>query len=159
MSSDQKLKEGDVIIKHIEATNKTDLLFFSNMQQVYKTKASSFDDTKASVLGDYVPARLSFDQDELVSAMIATTDYSGFVFFVFENGKVAKVPLKEYETKTNRKKAKRIDEPKNGRTTRTPATVNRYMATLSIVLSFACNEYGWIDENPMRKVRKNKEQA
>ena len=104
MSSDQKLKEGDVIIKHIEATNKTDLLFFSNMQQVYKTKASSFDDTKASVLGDYVPARLSFDQDELVSAMIATTDYSGFVFFVFENGKVAKVPLKEYETKTNRKK-------------------------------------------------------
>ncbi|MBE6853295.1 MAG: topoisomerase IV [Ruminococcus sp.] len=104
MSSEQKLKEGDRIIKHIEATNKTDILFFSNMHQVYKTKASVFDDTKASVLGDYVPAKLSFDQDEAVSAMVATNDYSGYMYFVFENGKVAKVPLKEYETKTNRKK-------------------------------------------------------
>ena len=104
MSSDQKLKEGDRIVAHIESNNKSDLLFFTDMQQVYKTKASAFDDTKASVLGDYVPAKLGFDQDENVRFMVNTTDYSGFMFFVFENGKVAKVPLKEYETKTNRKK-------------------------------------------------------
>lgn len=104
MSGEQKLKEGDVIVKHIESTNKSDILFFTNMQQVYKVKASSFDDTKASVLGDYVPAKLSFDQDETIVAMTATTDYNGYVFFIFENGKVAKVPLKAYETKTNRKK-------------------------------------------------------
>ncbi len=104
MSGEQKLKEGDRIVKHTEATNRTDLLFFTDMQQVYKSRASAFDDTKASVLGDYVPARLGFDQDENVVSMITTTDYRGFMFFVFENGKVAKVPLKEYETKTNRKK-------------------------------------------------------
>lgn len=104
MSGEQKLKEGDVIIKQTDATNKTDLLFFTDKQQVYKTKASSFDDTKASALGDYVPVKLGFDQDESVSAMLTTTDYKGFVYFVFENGKVAKVPLNAYETKTNRKK-------------------------------------------------------
>lgn len=108
MSGEHKLKETggvrDFISQHIEATNRTDILFFTNMCQVYKTRASAFDDTKASVFGDYVPAKLSFDQDESVEYMIATTDYSGFVFFVFENGKVAKVPLKAYETKTNRKK-------------------------------------------------------
>jgi len=104
MSGEQKLKEGDRITTHIEATNRTDILFFTDQQQVYKTKASAFDDTKASVLGDYVPAKLGFDQDENVVSMFATTDYKGFMFFVFENGKVAKVPLKEYETKTNRKK-------------------------------------------------------
>ncbi len=108
MSGEHKLKETggvkDFISQHIEATNRTDILFFTNMFQVYKTKASSFDDTKASVFGDYVPAKLGFDQDETVEFMIATTDYSGFVFFVFENGKVAKVPLTAYETKTNRKK-------------------------------------------------------
>lgn len=108
MSSEHKLKETggekDYISQHIESTNRTDILFFTNMCQVYKTKASAFDDTKASVFGDYVPAKLGFDQDETVEFMIATTDYTGFVFFVFENGKVAKVPLTAYETKTNRKK-------------------------------------------------------
>ncbi len=104
MSSEHKLKEGDCIVQHIEATNKTEMLFFSNMCQVYKTKASAFDDTKASVLGDYVPAKLGFDTDELVLSMITTTDYEGFIYFVFQNGKIARVPLKSYETKTNRKK-------------------------------------------------------
>ncbi|MDO5560871.1 MAG: DNA topoisomerase (ATP-hydrolyzing) subunit A [Oscillospiraceae bacterium] len=104
MSSEQKLKEGDEIITQTEATNKTELLFFTNMQQVYKTKASLFDDTKASVIGDYVPVKLSFDTDESVVSMIKTVDYSGFLLFVFTNGKVAKVPLKSFETKTNRKK-------------------------------------------------------
>ena len=108
MSGEHKLKETggekDYISQHIESTNRTDILFFTNMCQVYKTKAFAFDDTKASVFGDYVPAKLGFDPDETVEFMIATTDYSGFVFFVFENGKVAKVPLTAYETKTNRKK-------------------------------------------------------
>ena len=104
MSGEQKLKEGDVIIKQIDATNKTDLLFFTDKQQVYKTKASAFDDTKASALGDYVPVKLSFDPDESVVEMIMTTDYKGFLYFVFENGNVARVPLNSYETKTNRKK-------------------------------------------------------
>ena len=104
MSGDHKLKDGDRVVSHIEATNKTELLFFTNMQQVYKTRASAFDDTKASVMGDYVPAKLAFDQDENVVRMISTTDYSGFMYFVFENGKIAKVALKEYETRTNRKK-------------------------------------------------------
>jgi len=104
MSGEQKLKEGDSIVLQKEATNRTELLFFTDRFQVYKSRASAFDDTKASVLGDYVPVKLGFDQDESLVSMITTTDYTGFVFFVFENGKVAKVPLSAYETKTNRKK-------------------------------------------------------
>lgn len=104
MSSEHKLKEGDRIKQHKESTNGTDLLFFSDKCQVYKTKASAFDDSKASILGDYVPAKLSFDEQEEVSFMVDTTDYEGYMIFFFENGKAAKVPLKAYETKTNRKK-------------------------------------------------------
>lgn len=104
MSSEQKLKEEDYIIEHIEATNKTELIFFTDMFQAYKTRASDFEDTKASVMGDYIPAKLEFDEDENVVGMIPTTDYSGYVLFCFENGKVAKVPLNSYETKTNRRR-------------------------------------------------------
>ncbi|MBQ3566671.1 MAG: topoisomerase IV, partial [Oscillospiraceae bacterium] len=89
---------------HIESTNNTELLFFTDQCQVYKTKASAFDDTKASVLGDYVPAKLSFDEGEEVAYMVNTNNYEGYMIFFFENGKAAKVPLKAYETKTNRKK-------------------------------------------------------
>ena len=104
MSSEHKLKEGDFIATALEATNKTELLFFTNRQQVYKAKASQFESVKASVMGEYVPAKLGFDDGEMLAAMAATTDYSGYVIFVFRNGKVAKVPLNSYETKTNRKK-------------------------------------------------------
>lgn len=104
MSNEQKLKDGDVIHVEMESTNKAELLFFSDKAQVYKTKASAFDDTKASLLGDYIPAKLGFDDEENVASMVVTTDYSGYMVFVFENGKVAKVPLSAYETKTNRKK-------------------------------------------------------
>lgn len=104
MSGEHKLKDGDVIEVEAEATNKSDLLFFTDKCQVYKTKVSSFDDTKVSVLGDYVPAKLSFDDSEAVRFMVITTDYSGYLILVFENGKVAKVPLIAFETKTNRKK-------------------------------------------------------
>ena len=104
MSSEQKLKEGDFISQNFVATNKTDLIFFSDMAQAYKSKASAFDDTKASVMGDYIPAKLSFDEGENLRVLVPTTDYSGHIIFFFENGKAAKVPMKSYETKTNRKK-------------------------------------------------------
>jgi len=104
MSSEQKLKEGDYIMQSFETTNKTELIFFSDMAQAYKSRASAFDDTKASVMGDYVPAKLNFDNDENLKTVVATCDYSGHIIFFFENGKAAKVPIKSYETKTNRKK-------------------------------------------------------
>lgn len=104
MSGAQKLKEGDEISQEFEATNKTELLFFTDNATVYKSKASAFEDSKASALGDYIPAKLSFDDGESFRTMIPTTDYSGYLLFVFENGKVAKVSLNAYETKTNRKK-------------------------------------------------------
>ena len=104
MSSEQKLKEEDKIVAHLETTNRIELLFFTNQQQVYKTRASEFGESKASVLGDYVPAKLGLSDGELVVQMIATADYSGDLLFVFANGKAARVPLSAYATKTNRKK-------------------------------------------------------
>ena len=104
MSGDQKLKEGDYIIDSIETTNRSDLLFFSDKAQVYKSKTSLFKNTKASELGVYIPAQLGFDDGENFRSMIVTNDYSGYLIMVFANGKVAKVPLNAYETKTNRKK-------------------------------------------------------
>ncbi len=104
MSSEQKLKEGDYIMQKIEASNKTELIFFTDQAQAYKSRTSAFDDTKASVMGEYIPAKLGFDENEAVRALVPTSDYSGYVMFFFENGKISKVPLKAYETKTNRKK-------------------------------------------------------
>lgn len=104
MSSEQKCKEGDFISQTVEATNKTEILFFADNACVYKSRGSDFADTKASALGDYVPARLAFDEGANVIKMVTTTDYSGYLIFVFENGKCAKVPLSAYATKTNRKK-------------------------------------------------------
>ncbi len=104
MSSEHKLKENDEIITHYETTNRTDLLFFTDKYQVYKSKASAFDNTKASVMGDFIPAKLSFDEDESVISLIQTLDYEGYLLFIYKNGKIAKVPLKSYQTKTNRKK-------------------------------------------------------
>ncbi|MEE3428789.1 MAG: DNA topoisomerase (ATP-hydrolyzing) subunit A [Ruminococcus sp.] len=104
MSGEHKLKEGDKITESIEFTNNCDLLFFTNKCQCYKAKAYDFEDTKTSVLGDYIPAKLGMDEGELAIKMIATKDYKGFLIFGFENGKIAKVPLESYATKTNRKK-------------------------------------------------------
>lgn len=104
MSSEQKLKEGDEVVQTMEAGNNTDLLFFTDRCQVYKSKASEFDDTKASVLGVYVPSKLQMEEGESARYMVATTDYSGYMLFFFENGKMAKVDLSAYATKTNRKK-------------------------------------------------------
>lgn len=104
MSGEQKLKDGDEIIQELEFTNNCDLLFFTDKCQVYKAKADDFAQTKASVLGDYVAAKLGFDEGENAVKMVATKDYKGMLLFAFENGKVAKVPLESYATKTNRKK-------------------------------------------------------
>lgn len=104
MANEQKLKDGDVITMFTEATNKTELLFFTDKCQVYKTRADAFKDAKASELGDFIPVKLGFDEYENLLSMIATTDYSGYLVMIFDNGKAAKVPLSAYETKTNRKK-------------------------------------------------------
>ena len=103
MSGEQKLKESDVICCELESSNRADLLFFTDKANVYKAKASAFADSKASLLGDYIPVTLKFEEGENVVAMVATVDYSGCLMFVYKNGKAAKVPLSSYETKTNRK--------------------------------------------------------
>ncbi len=104
MSNDQKLKEGDEVIQHVEGHNTSELLFFTDKCTVYKAKASDFPDTKASVLGEYVPAQLGMEADENPVYMAVTSDYAGYMLFFFENGKAAKIDLSAYQTKTNRKK-------------------------------------------------------
>lgn len=104
MSSTQKLKDGDEIAQTVETTNSSELLFFTNKCQVYKSRACDFDDTKASVLGDYVAAKLEMEEGELPVYMAVTSDYSGYMMFFFENGKAAKVNLDAYRTVTKRKK-------------------------------------------------------
>ena len=104
MSSVQKLKEGDVITQVVETTNGKELLFFTDRGTVYKARVSDFPDTKASVMGEYVASNLGFDEGENAVYMVVTTDYSGYMVFVFENGKIAKVELSAYSTKTNRRK-------------------------------------------------------
>ncbi|MEE0897659.1 MAG: DNA gyrase subunit A, partial [Acutalibacteraceae bacterium] len=104
MSGEQKLKEGDEITQQIESNNAAELLFFSDKCQVYKTKTAEFDDSKASILGDFIPSKLEFEQGENAIYMTETKDYKGFMIFVFQNGRISKVPLSSYETKTNRKK-------------------------------------------------------
>ena len=104
MSSNHKLKDGDEIVQNCEFSNNGELLFFTDKCQVYKAKAADFTDTKASALGEYVPAKLGMDEGENAVYMVATKDYKGMLLFAFENGKLAKVPLEAYQTKTNRKK-------------------------------------------------------
>ncbi len=104
MSGEHKLKEGDEIVFSTESHNAVELMFFSNKCQVYKTRACDFDDTKTSVMGDYIPSKLGFDEGESAIFMAVVEKYTGFMVFFFENGKAAKVPLSSYETKTRRKK-------------------------------------------------------
>ena len=104
MSGEQKFKEGDGLSFTKETTNRAEFLAFTDRYQCYKSRLSDFDDGKASQLGDYLPQKLGFEQGENLIALVFCGDYSGFILFFFENGKVAKVPLSAYETKTNRKK-------------------------------------------------------
>ena len=104
MSGEQKFKEGDSLRDTVESTNRAEMLVFTDRCQCYKTRLSEFEDGKASLLGDYLPQKLGMDPGENVLQVIFPGDRKGFVLFFFENGKVAKVPLSAYETKTNRKK-------------------------------------------------------
>ena len=104
MSGEQKFKEGDGLRQSFETTNAAELLFFTDRQQVYKTRASEFGETKASALGDYLPAKLGMDEGENVIYLALAGDYSGFMLFLFENGKAAKVPLSAYATTSNRRR-------------------------------------------------------
>ena len=104
MSGEQKFEEGDSLAYSVETTNRAEILVFTDKFQCYKSRLSDFEDSKASLLGDYLPQKLGMDAGENVLQVIFPGDGKGFVLFFFENGKVAKVPLSAYETKTNRKK-------------------------------------------------------
>ena len=104
MSGEHKLKDGDEIMMQVESSNAAELLFFTNKCQVYKTRACEFDDTKTSVMGDYIAAKLEMEEGEVPIYMAVTKDYAGHMLFIFENGKAAKVRMDSYSTKTRRKK-------------------------------------------------------
>ena len=103
-ASVQKLKDGDEIICEAETTNKTDMLFFTDRQNVYKMRLYDIADTKASVLGDYLPNIIGMEPGEKVLYATPAYTYGGFMLFAFKSGKVAKIDMKSYETKTNRKR-------------------------------------------------------
>ena len=104
MSGEHKLKEGDEIVQTIESSNNHELLFFSDQASVYKSHADDFKDTKTSVMGDYIPAKLGFAEGESTRYMAVLSEYTGYMLFFYENGKVAKVEMSAYATKANRRK-------------------------------------------------------
>ena len=104
MADTQKYKEEDALSQTFETTNRAEVMFFTNRQQVYKCRLSDFADTKASALGDYLPTKLAMDPEESVISMVLPGDYSGALFFFFENGKAARVELQSYATTSNRRK-------------------------------------------------------
>ncbi|MBR6647328.1 MAG: topoisomerase IV [Clostridia bacterium] len=103
-SAEQKLKEDDKMICEIECSNKSEVLFFSNQQNVYKMKVYDLSNCKASEFGEYLPNILGMEPSEKIIYMVVTEKYEGNMLFAFENGKMSKIPLSAYETKTNRKK-------------------------------------------------------
>ncbi len=104
MGGEHKLKEGDAVTQMVESTNSAHLLFFTDKGQVYKSRANDFEDTKASVLGEYIAAKLGMDDGENTIYMVVTCDFKGAMLFAFESGRIAKVQMSAYETKTKRKK-------------------------------------------------------
>ena len=112
-SGDQRLKDDDRLIQEIEAQNKSEILFFASGGDVYKIKAHDIPDSKASLLGDYIPNLVEMPEKDDIVGMIATIDFKGSIVFCFENGKIAKVPLSAYETKSNRKKLSGGFSPKS----------------------------------------------
>ena len=104
MSGEQKFKEGDSLSFSKETNNRDEILVFTDKFQCYKARLNDFEDSKASLLGDYLPQKLGMDPGETVVQVILAGDYAGFVLFFYENGKVAKIPMSAYETKTNRRR-------------------------------------------------------
>ena len=105
MNSEQKFKEGDALRQSFETTSNAEAMFFTDRCQVYKTRLGEFDDAKASVLGDYLPTKLKMDAGENVIFMVLPgADYAGSLLFFYENGKVARIEMKAYQTASNRRK-------------------------------------------------------
>ena len=104
MADTQKYKEEDGLRQSAETTNKAEVMFFTDRQQVYKCRLNDFEDTKASALGDYLPSKLGMDPEEKVISMVLPGDYTGALLFFFENGKAARVELSAYATTSNRRK-------------------------------------------------------
>jgi len=100
----QKLKEGDAVTQELDTSNKADLILFSSKQIAYKLKINEINDSKTSLLGDYINNIIDLDKDEKIIYMISTTNYSGYLLIAFKNGKIAKINLSSYATKTNRNK-------------------------------------------------------
>ncbi len=105
-SDEQKLKDGDAVRSTESAENTDEILFFTDRAQVYKAKISDFDCVKASALGDFIPAKLSFEDGERVVAMKSLSAYPSnhYFIFIFENGKGVRIPVNAYQTKSQRKK-------------------------------------------------------
>ncbi len=103
-ASDQKFKDGDALFQTLDATNKQEIIFLTNKQQAYKAHLYDFDDSKASVLGDYLPSKLEMDAEEQPVFMLLPGDYTGSMIVIFENGKAARFELAGFATKTNRRR-------------------------------------------------------
>ena len=131
MSGEQKFKEGDGLFRQVEATNNTELMFFTDHQQVYKVRAADFSDGKASLLGDYLPTKLGMDEEEKVIDLVLPGDYSGHVLFFFENGKCARVSLSAYATTSNRRKLTGAYSDKSPLAALIPLTEDRELALIS----------------------------
>ena len=131
MSGEQKFKEGDELFRQVEATNNTELMFFTDRQQVYKVRAADFTDGKASLLGDYLPTKLGMDEEEKVIDLVLPGDYSGHVLFFFENGKCARVSLSAYATTSNRRKLTGAYSDKSPLAALVPLTEDRELALIS----------------------------
>ena len=104
MSGEQKVKGGDAVAMTTECTNKSEIIFLTDKVQAYKCRLHEFDDGKASLLGDYLPQKLQMSDGERVIFCFLPGDYSGHLLYVYENGKVAKIPVKSFDTKSNRRR-------------------------------------------------------
>ncbi len=131
MSGEQKYKEGDGPMQQIETTNAAELMFFTDRCQVYKTRVSEFADSKASLLGDYLPGKLGMDDGESVIYLLLPGDYSGQLLFFFENGKAARVELKAYATVSNRRRLTGAYSDKSPLVTILPLREDQEVALLS----------------------------
>lgn len=133
MSGEHKLKQDDEIAMHIETQNNANLIVFTDKMQAYKSKLREFADTKRSAMGEYLPAKLNFDEGENMLKAIVFTEYTGHILFCFDNGKAAKIPLAAYETKQNRKKLINAYSDKAGIVDILYLPVNRDIAFVSSV--------------------------
>jgi len=132
-TNEHKLKEGDAVVQEMEAMNKQEVLFFTNQSTVYKARLSDFPDGKVSAMGEYIPGVLGFEENEKLLYTVITSDYKGLMLFSFENGKMAKVELSGYATKTNRRKLI------NAYSDKVPVCDIRFLAEDREIVAFADN--------------------